>query len=173
MTSSEPRFVSASRHGTTHTGRDGDRVVVWLRGEHDIATSAELSADLARAVALDESDLVVDLSEVQFMDASTIGVVVTTRNCLLGRSRSLSLRAPASHTRRILEVCGLAELIDAAPLRSEPAGALGSWVSVPAGDRADHRAGASVPAAGEITTTSGEGAPTREGAAVCSAPRGP
>ena len=156
MTSIESRFVSASRHGSTRTAREGDRVVVWLRGEHDISTAAELAADLTRAGAIDDSDIVVDLSEVQFMDASTIGVVLKTRDALLGRSRWLSLRAPARHTRRILEVCGLAELIDAPP-RSEAAGALGSWVAVPTGDRA----------------TPGRSEPAREVAAVCAAPLGP
>jgi anti-anti-sigma factor len=69
--------VPANPQGSAVAGRDGDRIVVWLRGEHDIATTVELSETLVRAIAIDDADLVVDLSEVQFIDASTIGVIVT------------------------------------------------------------------------------------------------
>lgn len=37
---------------------------------------------MARAVALDDSDLVVDLSDVQFMDAATINVLLRSREFL-------------------------------------------------------------------------------------------
>lgn len=49
--------------------------VVWLRGEHDLATKEELTRSLMRAVALDEPSVIIDLSEVQFISAATIGVM--------------------------------------------------------------------------------------------------
>ncbi len=87
-------------------GLDGDRTVVWLRGEHDLATSASLSEAMARAIALDNADLVVDLSEVQFMDTATVQVMVEMRELLRLRSRSLALRAPSPRAQRILGLCG-------------------------------------------------------------------
>jgi anti-anti-sigma factor len=164
----ESRSVSANHQGSAVVGRDGDRIVVWLDGEHDIATSGELSATLVQAIAIGDDDLVVDLSEVQFMDASTIGVIVRARNLLLSRARSLSLRDPARCARRVLDVCGLAELIDSGPRRSETAGALGSWVAVPASDRAEHRADGSVPAG---AATSGDSERAGEGVTVLAARR--
>ena len=172
MAPPESRSVPANHPGSAVAGRDDDRIVVWVRGEHDIATTTELLETLAQAIASDDADLVVDLSEVQFMDCSTIGVILRTRNVLLANSRRLSLRAPARRARRVLDVCGLTELIDSAPQRSETGDALGSWVAVPASDRADHRADGSVPAAGEITATPGQGQQDRGGAAVSSARRG-
>jgi hypothetical protein len=83
------------------------------------------------------------------MDASTIGALVVARNRLLARSRSLTVRAPSSAARRLLELCGLDRLIDvdqtAAPLPG--AAALGSWVAVPAGvdQRLDTSSGAAAP----------------------------
>ncbi len=151
-----PRSMSADPHGSSVVRREGDRIVVWLRGEHDIATTAESSEALAWAIAMGDADLVVDLSEVQFMDASTIGVIVKARNFLLTRSRSLSLRAPTRCARRVLDVCGLAELIDSGSSRSETAAALGSWVAVPASDRADHRAGGAGPAVGQTMAAPGQ-----------------
>lgn len=137
------------RHVTAFAGRNPDRTVVWLRGEHDVSTVAALSETLARAIALDDADVVVDLSEVQFMGAATVAVIIRAREFLRLRSRSLVLRSPSECARRILDVCGHSDLLDprvadATPLTG-PAGALGTWVVVPATERIDRRADASAP----------------------------
>ncbi len=147
MASMEPLSVPPNARGSALAGRDGTRTVVWVRGEHDIATSDELSDTFAGVIASHDADLVVDLSEVQFMDASTIGVIVRASNLLAPRSRSLSLRSPAKCARRVLDMCGLAELIEPDPPASEVAGALGTWVAVPVMNRADDHADGSTPVA--------------------------
>lgn len=109
-------------------------VVVWLRGEHDLSTVPVVSEAMAWVIAVDGSDVVVDLSEVQFMGAATLGVLVGARELLRVRSRSLVVRSPSRCARRVLELCGDTGLLD----RVEPAaltgtaGALGTWVQVPA-----------------------------------------
>ena len=138
----EPSSVTMSFRGlATFAGRDGDRTVIWLQGEHDISTTVALTDTLARAVALDDADLVIDLSEVQFMSAATVGILVRTDDLLRQQSRSLTLRAPSTCARRVLELCGVAGDLDLDPADSTPeattASALGSWVAVPAADRAD------------------------------------
>jgi anti-anti-sigma factor len=65
-----------------------DDVVVWLRGEHDTSTDGELRLTLARAIALDGAGLVLDLSEVTFMGASTLEVIARTREFLRRQSAS-------------------------------------------------------------------------------------
>lgn len=88
-------------------GDDGDQTVVWLRGEHDIATVSELSESMARAIALDDADLVVDLSGVQFMGVVTVDLLLQARERLRLVSRSLTLRSPSRRAERVLELCGL------------------------------------------------------------------
>ena len=142
--------VTVSRlHVTAFAGRNSDRTVVWLRGEHDVSTVAALSELMARAIALDDADVVVDLSDVQFMGAATVGVIIRAREFLRLRSRFLVLRSPSESARRIIDVCGHSDLLDpriadATPLTG-PAGALGTWVVVPATDRIHRRADASAP----------------------------
>jgi len=142
--------VTASRRGLlAFARRDAARTVVRLRGEHDASTVAALSETMARAIALDDADLVVDLSEVQFMGAATVGVIVRAGELLGLRSRSLALRSPSRCARRILDLCGHAyllcpRLVDATPA-ARTAGALGTLVAVPATDRVDQRADASAP----------------------------
>jgi hypothetical protein len=94
---------------------------------------------VAQAITLGGADLVVDLSRVEFMDAATIGVIVWARELLRARSRSLVVRSPSTCARRVLELCELSDLVDPRPVDADPmtgaAGALGTWVPVPAVDR--------------------------------------
>jgi anti-anti-sigma factor len=84
-----------------------DRTVVVLRGEHDRATMSALSDTITRAIALDGTDLVVDLSGVEFIDGGTVGALVEARNFLWKQSRSLHLMFPSPCARRILDLCGV------------------------------------------------------------------
>jgi len=134
--------VSVSLRGSEHPGSDPLRTVVWLSGDHDITTRDHLAATIARAARLDGVDMVIDLSGVTFMDASTIGVIVDAHNRLRARSHSLSVRSPPRVPRRLLDVCDLAFLIDEQPAPPQPrvAPALDSWVAVPATGRASEPA---------------------------------
>jgi anti-anti-sigma factor len=88
------------------------RIVVWLQGEHDPTTAARLADRLTNAAALGQGNVVVDLSEVQSMDGATVQVLACHQQLLGSQSRRLTLRAPSPSAQRLLEVCGLAELID-------------------------------------------------------------
>lgn len=119
---------------------EAEPAVVWLGGEHDMSTAAALSETLDQGIALGR-DVVVDLSGVEFMAATTVGVIVRARESLRLRSRSLVLRSPSRCARRVLELCGVADLIDptGADVSREtgPADALCSWVAAPGTVRLD------------------------------------
>jgi anti-anti-sigma factor len=145
MAPTELLSVTVSRRGLlAFARRDAARTVVWLRGEHDLSTVAALSETMARTIALDDADLVVDLSEVQFMGAATVGVIVRARELLALQSRSLTLRSPPRCARRILDLSGHSYLLDHRPVAATPiagtAGGLDTCVAVPATDRIDQRA---------------------------------
>ena len=69
-------FTAPDRAPLSREGPETGPVVVWLWGEHDLSTDDALCATLARAIALDGASLVLDLSEVNFMAPSTLGVIV-------------------------------------------------------------------------------------------------
>jgi anti-anti-sigma factor len=133
-------------------GPETEPIVVWLRGEHDISTDDALCQALARAIALDSAGLVLDLSGVEFMGASTLGVIVRAREFLRERSASLTVRSPSAFARRVISACGLGDLLG--PSHGEPGGvtgkALRSWVAVPATERSDGQLGPSAPAPNRV-----------------------
>ncbi len=132
--SSSVTVVPQSRLSTAEP--DADRTIVFVQGEHDASTVAELSLTLASAIALNDADLVVDLADVSFMGAATVGVLARAARFLRLRSRSLVLRSPPSQAQRILELRGPADLID-----PRPASAVDPWgvdASSPPGYRMGH-----------------------------------
>lgn len=88
---------------------------MWLRGEHDASTVPDLVQLFARTISLDHADLVVDLSNVEFMDASTVGVMVRARVFLGEHSRQMTVRGPSANARKVLDLCGLSHLIGPEP----------------------------------------------------------
>src|SRR4029078_9566172 len=86
--------------------------VVPLLGDHGTRARAELSVAMARGIALDDAQIVVDLSGVEFMAAATASVIVGARDFLQAHSRELTVRSPSRCAQRLLDVCGLTGLIE-------------------------------------------------------------
>jgi anti-anti-sigma factor len=87
---------------------DNGATTVRPRGEIDLASRDELRAALQRC----NGDVVVDLSEVVFLDATCVAVLVAERTRLTERGGSLRLREPNASVSRILAATGLASWID-------------------------------------------------------------
>ncbi len=139
--------------------------IIWLRGEHDIATDGALRRTLERAIALNDAAIVVDLTKVELLSASTIGVILAARDTLRQQSRSLTMRAPSPHVRRVIDICGLQHLLIPA-VGDEMAGvvgeALGSWVEVRDAVPAGRQPGPSAPTANRVPVHAGQAARWRE-----------
>jgi len=96
-----PRIVTVS------TAAHGDTIVVQLRGDHDRSSVPALAAILASAVACETANVVVDLSEVRFINAATIRVLTAAGDFMSGQGRTFAMRSPTRGARRILDLCGV------------------------------------------------------------------
>jgi anti-sigma B factor antagonist len=79
--------------------------VLFLAGELDLYNADELRAALGQAIAAAPSRVVVDLSAVEFLDSTALGVLIEARGQL--GPGGLRLAAPKLETRRALQVSGL------------------------------------------------------------------
>ena len=86
--------------------RQGDACVVRLGGELDLYNAHQVRQGLVDAASDSASRVVVDLSEVDFMDSTALGVLIEARTRLKNR-RAFLLAAPGLETRRALEISGL------------------------------------------------------------------
>ena len=109
---------------------EGKDVIVWLRGEHDMSTRESLSAVFADAMTVGSGDVIADLRSVEFLCAATIGVLVEARVDARARRRSLRVRAPSPRAFRVLDLCGLLDVLGSSsvPERGiESGGSRRSW----------------------------------------------
>jgi len=125
-------FTVPDRHPVA--GGYDPQLVVWLRGQHDASTESALCLTLAQAIALDGPGLVLDLSEVRVMSPSALAVIVRAREYLRQRSASLTVRSPTACVRRLIDACGLNDLLGPGPEEADGGAgkALGRWAPVPA-----------------------------------------
>jgi anti-sigma B factor antagonist len=82
-----------------------------VRGEVDLATAPDLATALEEALAAGGRTIVLDLTDVEFIDTSGVGVMLEARRLIGEENAELTVLAPpASPARRLLE---LTELIEA------------------------------------------------------------
>jgi anti-sigma B factor antagonist len=83
-----------------------DTCIVRLAGELDLYNAPSVRDALAEACADGPKKVVVDLSEVEFIDSTALGVLIEARTKLPNRKGFL-LAGPGLETRRALEISGL------------------------------------------------------------------
>lgn len=137
--STDPSVTVSLLFGATHEEQAAGSTVVWLHAEHDASNIRELSEAIRRAVYIDGTHVILDLSDVTFMCAATVGVIVEAKSLLDALALTLRLRRPSRYARRIIELCNLSQLFEGDELNRDynsKADALRSWVAVPALPRA-------------------------------------
>ncbi len=87
--------------------REGDATTVLAEGEIDKAT-----APLLRDCLTDlQGDVVLDLTALEFLDSTGLGVLIGASRSLEESGGRLRVRAPQPQVRRVLDITGLGEWI--------------------------------------------------------------
>jgi len=102
-----PRVTVARRRSSS-----ASPTVVSLRGELDAAALYSLAETFGDAMTLDDSDVVIDMADVDFIGAAWIGALVRSRASLEAEDRALTVRSPSRVANRLLDLCGLSYLIE-------------------------------------------------------------
>jgi anti-sigma B factor antagonist len=90
--------------GTTPT-------VLRVAGRLDGTSVAEIRERLHTAIALDGGDVVLDVSDVEWLDVTGLGVIVAAHRRLRQQDRRLILRGCAPRMRRALAVTRLSRVM--------------------------------------------------------------
>jgi anti-sigma B factor antagonist len=96
---------------------DGGDVVVALRGELDVLTAPFLWERMEPALAGVTGQLILDFSELSFIDSMGLGVLVRAQSRLRGEApeRQVVIRHPNAHARKVFEITGLDRVLDIRP----------------------------------------------------------
>jgi anti-sigma B factor antagonist len=90
-------------------------VQVSVQGELDLVSASELEHALKREL-LAGKDVVLDLSQIDFIDSTGLKAIVASVRMAKGVSRKLKLRPELpAHARRLMEIVGLLPFIPITP----------------------------------------------------------
>jgi anti-anti-sigma factor len=90
-------------------------VLVVLGGEHDVASAEELRQTFDQSLGRCDH-LIVDLSAVEFIDSTTIRVLMETRGHAIERDRKFSIvLGTAAIVERVLDISGILKLVNVVP----------------------------------------------------------
>ena len=103
---------------TIEVAATGPTVVVMVRGELDIASTCSLTTQL-RDAAGHGRDVVVDLSQVTFIDSTALRTLIAAHRVLEDAGHRLVLADPSAVVTRVLTLSGLVSLLH---LHTRPAG---------------------------------------------------
>ncbi len=84
--------------------RDGGMVVITLQGELDLASAEVFSAQLDGASSGDASAIVVDLSELEFMDSTGLRTILAAQQRCGEHGRRFAVVPGSRQVARLLEV---------------------------------------------------------------------
>ena len=97
---------------------DGGVELLFVEGELDIATAPRLISVLNRAVQEALRSLVVDLSEVDFMDSTGLALLINAHRRLTRRSKGFAVVCPPGPLRRVFEITDMVEMLHVVPDRA-------------------------------------------------------
>jgi anti-sigma B factor antagonist len=83
--------------------------VVRLRGEFDISCAEQVRAELLEIAV---SSVVIDLSDLEFMDAAALSVLVAARREMRATGHRVRIRGAQGLPRRVFEITELDDLLD-------------------------------------------------------------
>jgi anti-sigma B factor antagonist len=91
--------------------------LLMVEGELDIATAARLISVLNRAVQDALRSLVVDLSDVDFMDSTGLALLINAHRRLTRRSKGFAVVCPPGPLWRVFEITDMVETLHVCPDR--------------------------------------------------------
>jgi anti-sigma B factor antagonist len=95
---------------------DGSELLI-VEGEVDASTSSRLIAALNEAVTDAVRSLIVDLSGVDFMDSTGLGLLLGAYRRMKRRGRGFAIVCPGGPVRRIFELTDLVDILRVEPSR--------------------------------------------------------
>jgi anti-sigma B factor antagonist len=93
--------------------------VIAVRGEIHMSTAPELSALLSDALGRGMTSLVLDLSEVEFIDSTGLSVLLNVLRRLTQRGGALAVVCTNPTVLRLFEITRLESTFDIVPTRAE------------------------------------------------------
>jgi anti-sigma B factor antagonist len=91
--------------------------LLTVEGELDIATASRMIASLNEAIAEVEAPLVVDLTEVVFMDSTGLALLMNARRRMVRLGHGFAIICPKGPIARVFEIADMVQSLRVCPDR--------------------------------------------------------
>jgi anti-anti-sigma factor len=92
---------------------EGSSTVVALRGEGELATLPVLVQAMARVIAENRGNVIIDLAETEFLDTASVRIAGRASQYLRDRGRHLTIRSASCQAVMVLAAFELSHLVEA------------------------------------------------------------
>ena len=96
---------------TLRSERDGDAHVLTLSGELDLVTTPEVEKQLRIVEAGDADAIVIDLSDVEFIDSTGLRLLIQAEQRSRWEPGRIALKRPCERVMRVFTIAGIDELL--------------------------------------------------------------
>ncbi|QNN54626.1 STAS domain-containing protein [Nocardioides mesophilus] len=93
----------------------GDQTLVTLRGELDLATQGTFRTQVIDLLVSGSNRLVIDLSELDFLDSTGLGALIGIRRRAHALQGSMTLVCPTHAVMELFSIAGLEKVFDIRP----------------------------------------------------------
>lgn len=97
----------------------GDVGVLVVTGETDLASAPKLRRDLDEVMGVTPGDVVLDLTDLDLVDSTALGLMTAAAGRMIAERRALVLVVTRRHVLRVLEITGLRDSFSIVPTRAE------------------------------------------------------
>jgi anti-sigma B factor antagonist len=108
MTMDDTTGAAFRVHATTHDGR----AELVVAGELDLATAPMLRSELQSVIEGGADDVVIDMTDVGFVDSAGLGVLIGAVGRLRERGGHLALRHLQAAPRKVIDITGLQDVFE-------------------------------------------------------------
>jgi len=95
--------------------------IIHLEGEVDVYTSMQLKQDIARIIEEGVKFIVLNLSKVEYLDSTGLGVLIGSLKRLRENGGNLVVVSPSVRIMRVFEITGLFKIFNIYPTEAEAA----------------------------------------------------
>jgi anti-sigma B factor antagonist len=89
-----------------------EAIILLLEGEVDVYTAPKLKEELMPLVEKENHEVRIDLSHVEYMDSTGLGVIIGALKCSKSKQGQLKLCNATARLNRLFEITGLVEVMD-------------------------------------------------------------
>ena len=97
----------------------GDVKVLTMTGETDLSTTPQFRRDLDEAMQVTSGHLILDLTDLELVDSTALGIMMAAAGRMMTEQRSLVLVVARSQVLRVFAITGLLSFFSIAATRAE------------------------------------------------------